>query len=157
MELLCGDYHPDHPRTVGKATLDAESTFLLSQRRTGKGSRRSQQSGSRLVDQGIPLQVFWRGSAAASIDAQVEGLNWETHRSFVGGSLPGNWLIGLYKCPEGHWVGTKNIGELRGWIDKALELGLPSLPLPPVDEPWTGKFVQEIPIETAHSSDRQPV
>jgi len=158
VELLCLNGHPSHPRKVGEATYDAESTFLLSVRRTGKGSRRAQRSGSRLVDQGIPLQVFWRGSAAASIDALLEELNWECHKDLVGGSLPDSWLIGLYKCPEGHWVGTKDIGELLEWIDKAEELGVHSLPLPRVDEPdMEGFVVAEIPMEAAIGTNRVPV
>ena len=72
VDLTCRD----HPRKVGEARVDdLGNVFLLAKKRTGKGSSRALQSGGRLVDQGIKIQVTWRSTAAASFDAQQEGLN----------------------------------------------------------------------------------
>jgi hypothetical protein len=154
MEIInfhCSECPGERPMKVGKAIADAVGNVdLVSMRRTGKRSPRAQRTDGRLVDQGIPIRVRW--SAVSEIDIQEELRNTERHKTLVGEALPDSWVIGLYRCAEGHWVGTKDIGELLGWIDKALEYGARSLPLPlldqPPDEPDPSAFdVASIPME----------
>jgi hypothetical protein len=140
---------------VGEARIDAVgNVFLRAKRRTGKGSSRAQQSGGRLVDQGEELQVRWLGAAVASIDPKMEHRNWEAHRRAMRGALPGHRLIGFYWCSDGrHWVGSSDIDELLGWIDKALELGVRKVPLQPIAETEIDRVTGvagewEIPMES---------
>ena len=66
---------------------------------------------------------------------------------------------GLYKCPDGHWVGTKVVGKLVEGVLKVLELGVHILPLPPIDidEADMSRFALEsIRMETSYVTDKQP-
>ena len=155
LDLLCGGDHPIHSKTVAVAeTNTAGNMFLQGKWRAGKGSSRAKGSGSRLVNQGAKIQVRWSAEADLASDPQRVRRDLEVHRALIGGSLPDSWLIGVYKCPDGHWVGTDDIDELIGWIDKAVRLGLRSLPLLAVK--WEAGGPLPLPMEH-NGSTKGPV